>query len=132
MRPQRSTIPGNDGKPKLYRDYLFGSGKTFGVFVHHFVGSDAPTQFHDHPWSWGLSVVLGGGYVEERLRRDDSTITRRWLKPGRFNLLLPGTFHRVELREGRAAWTLFVHGPKIRKWGFLDSATGTFRLWRAA
>lgn len=97
MWPERTTIPGDDGRPKIHRHYLVGTGKTFGIFLHRFVGNDAPTEFHDHP--------------------------------GRFNLLLPGQFHRVELRRERPAWTLFVHGPKIRKWGFLDSTTGAFRFW---
>jgi hypothetical protein len=129
MWPARNTIAGDDGNPKIHRHYLFGTGKTFGVFLHYFVGSDPATEFHDHPWSWSVSIVLCGGYTEERRGRYDSTITRRWLGPGRVNLLLPDIFHRVELRDRRPAWTLFIHGPKIRKWGFLDSTTGAFRLW---
>lgn len=129
MWPERTTILANDGEPKLHRDYLLGTGKTFGVFLHRFVASDAPSEFHDHPWSWGASLILRGGYVEERRRRDDCTITRRWLGPGRVNFLSPGIFHRVELRDRRPAWTLFVHGPKVRRWGFLDSVTGAFRFW---
>jgi hypothetical protein len=102
------------------------------VFLHHFVGSDRPTELHDHPWSWSLSVVLRGGYAEERRRRHDRTVRRRWVGPGGFNLLLPGIFHRVELCDGRPAWTLFVHGPKVRRWGFLDSTTEAFRFWSPA
>ncbi len=132
MWPARATIAGQGGDAKIHRHYLVGTGKTFGVFLHHFVASDAPTEFHDHPWSWGVSIVLRGGYTEERRRRDDRTVTRRWLGPGRFNLLLPGVFHRVELRERRPAWTVFIHGPKVREWGFLDSMTGAFRFWSAA
>lgn len=129
MWPTRSTIRGDDGSPKLHRYYLVGTGKTFGVFLHHFVGSDAPAQFHDHPWSWAVSLVLRGGYVEERRRREDRAATRRSLQPGRLNVLVPGVFHRVEVRGGEPAWTLFIHGPKVRKWGFLDAVTGSFRFW---
>src|SRR5437868_2995851 len=86
MWPARSTIEGDDGAPKIHRHYLVGTRKTFGVFLHHFVGSDSPTEFHDHPWSWSLSLVLRGGYSEERRRRHDATVTRRWLGPGRLNL----------------------------------------------
>jgi len=125
----RATILGDDGAPKLHRFYLFGSGTTFGVFLHHFVGSDAPHIFHDHPWPWGLSLVLRGGYTEERCAGASAPVTRRTLRPGRLNLLRPGTFHRVELRDHRPAWTLFVHGPKVRRWGFLDRVTGAFALW---
>ncbi len=129
MWPARSTIHGDDGAPKIHRHYLLGTGKTFGVFLHHFVGSDLPTEFHDHPWSWSVSLVLRGGYGEERRLRDDGTVTRRWLGPGALNLIPPGVFHRVELRDRRPAWTLFLHGPKIRNWGFLDATTGAFRFW---
>lgn len=129
MWPPTATIFDEHGKPKLHRHYLLGTGKTFGVFLHHFVGSDSPTEFHDHPWSWALSFVLRGGYVEDRRGRHDPTIVRRWVSAGRFNRIPPHIFHRVELRDGRPAWTLFVHGPKIRKWGFLDVVTGSFRFW---
>lgn len=124
-----ATIFDGDGAPKLHRRYLLGTGKTFGVFLHHFVGSDEPDVFHDHPWTWGVSLVLRGGYVEERCDRTGGSLVRRVLRPGRLNVLRPGDFHRVELRGGRPAWTLFVHGPKVRRWGFLDRVTGAFRLW---
>jgi hypothetical protein len=127
--PPRTTIFDDEGRPKIHRFYLFGTGKTFGVFLHHFVGDDAPTTFHDHPWTWGISVVLRGGYVEERRDHEPAQSRRRWLGPGRLNFLRPGVFHRVELRQGRSAWTLFVHGRKTRRWGFLDSRTGDFRFW---
>lgn len=129
MWPARATILDEDGEPKLHRHYLFGTGKTFGVFLHHFVGSDSATEFHDHPWSWAVSFVLRGGYLEDRRTRDRPAIARRWIGAGRFNWLPPNMFHRVELRQGRPAWTLFIHGPKVRKWGFLDAVTGNFRFW---
>ena len=128
MWKSRATILDERGAPKIHRYYLIGSGKTFGVFLHHFVGSDSPTQFHDHPWTWGVSLIVRGGYVEERRTRE-STSTRRWLGVGRVNVLRPGIFHRVELRDSRPAWTLFVHGPKVRQWGFLDAVTNRFALW---
>jgi hypothetical protein len=127
--PERTTIRGEGGEPKIHRHYLFGTGKTFGVFLHRFVASDEPGRFHDHPWSWAVSLILRGGYLEERRRRDDSASTTRWLGPGHINVIRPHRFHRVELRDGRPAWTLFIHGPKVRRWGFLDAATGTFRFW---
>jgi len=127
--PKRATIVGDDGTPKIHRHYLLGTGKTFGVIVHELVGSDTPAVFHDHPWSWGVALVLRGGYIEERRDRNGTRLTRRWLGPGRINVLRPGVFHRVELRERRPAWTLFVHGRKTRTWGFLDAMSGAFRAW---
>jgi hypothetical protein len=130
--PRRATILTDDGKPKVHRHYLIGSGKTFGVFLHHFVGSDEPDVLHDHPWNWGVALVVRGGYFEDRCQRPGSERARRWLGPGRLNVLQPGVFHRVELRDSRAAWTLFVHGRKTRRWGFLDLVTGLFRYWSPA
>ena len=129
MWPSRATIRDENGEAKIQRHYLLGTGKTSGVFLHRFLGSDEPGRFHDHPWTWGLSLILRGGYVEERRRREDPATTRRWLGPGRINLIRPHVFHRVELRDGRPAWTLFIHGPKVRRWGFLDAATGAFWFW---
>jgi hypothetical protein len=132
MWPSRATILDERGAPKIHRYYLVGTGKTFGVFLHCFVGSDSPTQLHDHPWTWGVSLILRGGYVEERRTRNAVRTRRRWLGVGRLNVLRPGDFHRVELRENRPAWTLFVHGPKVRQWGFLDAVTNAFTLWSPA
>jgi hypothetical protein len=36
------------------------------------------------------------------------------------NFLRGEDFHRVILREGRPAWTLFLHGPRIKGWGFMQ------------
>ncbi|MDY6874393.1 MAG: hypothetical protein SVR81_10625, partial [Chloroflexota bacterium] len=32
-------------------------------------------------------------------------------------------FHRVKLNRSvrRRAWTLFVHGPRVKGWGFMDT-----------
>jgi len=128
---ERVTISDEHGRSRFHRIYLIGTGKTFGVFLHHFVGSDARDQFHDHPWSFGLSVMLRGEYVEERLRPDGST-ARRTRRAGSIAAVGPLDMHRVELRARQSAWTLFVHGPKVREWRFLDVLTVTFRSWRAS
>jgi hypothetical protein len=126
--PPRATIFNPDGSPRLHRYYLVGSGNTFGVFVHHFVASDEEWRMHNHPWRWAFALVLAGGYREWRLGADGRQRSR-WLGRGRVNLV--GGFHRVEL-AGRPAWTLFVHGPKIRRWGFLNLMTRVFALWSPA
>jgi hypothetical protein len=54
----------------------------------------------------------------------------RWLGRGRINVVSGTDFHRVELPGARPAWTLFVHGPKVRRWGFLDLVTRAFEFWR--
>jgi hypothetical protein len=124
--PRRVSIAHADGRLKMRRFYVVGSGDTYGIMLHHFVSDEEAHTFHDHPWRWGVSVMLWGGYFEERLERDDRQRTR-WVAPGRLNFLRGDRFHRVALGGGRPAWTLFVHGPRAKQWGFLDVVTRAFR-----
>jgi hypothetical protein len=80
--------------------------------VHRFVASDPDRGVHDHPWRWAFSLILAGWYLEERRY---SVHVRRW-----FNWLSGDTFHRVVMPEGaRDVWTLFVHGGRVKPWGFM-------------
>ena len=117
-RPCR-LIDGEQGEPYLERYYLFG---LFGwhAYLHRFVDSDPDRGLHDHPWDHALSLVLAGGYHEIRGVAPDRTITR-FVAPWRINRLTGATFHRVVLRDQRPAWTLFLHGPRRKGWGFLQN-----------
>jgi hypothetical protein len=44
---------------------------------------------------------------------------RFWRGPGHFRICSPNSYHRIELKEGVTAWTLFMPGPHKRDWGFL-------------
>ncbi len=113
-------IDGEHGEPYLERYYLFGA---FGwhAYLHRFVDSDPDRGLHDHPWDRAVSLVLTGGYDEMRpvAEDPDRTVTRT-LRPWRINRLRGTDFHRVVLREGRPAWTLFMHGPRVKGWGFVQ------------
>ena len=112
-------IDGEDGEPYLERYYLFGA---FGwhLYLHRFVASDPDRGLHDHPWHRAVGLVLSGGYEEIRLADPvTGTTAVRWLRPGRLNLLKGDDFHRVILSNRRPAWTLFLHGPRVKGWGFL-------------
>jgi hypothetical protein len=131
---RRRTITRDDGRPYLYRHYLIGGpGEGWGIFLHRFVASDPTTELHSHPWTWSLSLILWGGYLEERWREpavdaaDRFDIERRQFGPGRLNQLGPRDFHRVELGPSGEAWTLFLHGPRFESWSFIDRATRTRR-----
>jgi hypothetical protein len=124
------TIPTPDGSPYLERYYVFGADRAWGnIFLHHFCSSDmdvAPSgtyYLHNHPWPWSFSIILVGGYVEER-RRTDDTIEERVFLPGDINTLSDKDFHRVEL-IGKDGWSLFFTGwrSKKRSWGFWDRVT---------
>jgi hypothetical protein len=126
-------IDGEQGEPYLERYYLAG---LFGwhVYLHRFVDSDPDRGLHDHPWGRAASLVLTGGYDELRLARPPRpgmavtdvaklpTRTRH-VRPWRLNLLRGSDYHRVVLRDGRPAWTLFVHGPRVKGWRFLRAGS---------
>jgi hypothetical protein len=127
--PRHVDIAASDGRLKLRRFYLIGSGDTMGVMLHCFVADDDETTLHDHPWRWGVSLMLRGGYFEERLDSYDER-RRRWIAAGRLNVVRGDRFHRVVLRNGRTAWTLFLHGRRAKPWGFLDAVTRAFHPFR--
>jgi hypothetical protein len=114
-------IDGEGGEPYLERYYLFGA---FGwhAYIHRFVDSDPDRGLHDHPWGRAVSLVLAGGYDELRPQGGDPghPAVRR-LRPGRLNLLRGADYHRVVLRNGHPAWTLFIHGPRVKGWGFVQA-----------
>jgi hypothetical protein len=113
-------IDGENGEPYLERYYLAGA-LGWHAYLHRFVESDPDRGLHDHPWRRAVSLVLVGGYDEVRGKGEglgDPEV--RAVRPGRLNFLRGEDFHRVVLREGRPAWTLFVHGPRIKGWGFLQ------------
>jgi hypothetical protein len=80
------------------------------LYLHHMHAPDADACLHDHPWPWGLSWVLLGGYREARLQAPNGfdpraiyvperTFTHRWLRAPALNVLHGTTFHRIsELR----------------------------------
>ena len=118
-------IDGEQGEPYLERYYLFGA---FGwhAYLHRFVDSDPDQRLHDHPWNRAVSLVITGGYNEQRpTGADAEAISIRNIRPFRLNFLRGEDFHRVVLQEGRPAWTLFLRGPRVKGWGFVQG--GQFR-----
>lgn len=124
------TIPTPDGKPYLTRYYLFGADRKWAnIFLHHFHSSDmdmAPSgtyYLHNHPWPFGLSLILVGGYNEERRQTNDTIRVKKYPALS-FNYLNDQHFHRVELLENDG-WSLFFTGwrSKKRSWGFWDRVT---------
>jgi hypothetical protein len=118
-----------DGVP-LFERYLVGRLPRFGrwgggvIYLHHYLRSDPDDSLHDHPWNWGIALPLAGGYDEVRLAGFDTggmrlKTTRR--PPGRAYRLTGADFHRVVL-HGPTSWSLFIHGPLTKAWGFLRPA----------
>lgn len=110
------------GQRYLERYWL---GRWFGItaYLHRFVARDADEWVHDHPWRWSIAIVLTGGYREERLQWfDPATGWRARLRKiggiRRINVIRAGDFHRIVERTPET-WTLFIHSPRVKGWGFL-------------
>jgi hypothetical protein len=110
------------------------------IYLHKFHRSDNDGALHNHPWQWAVSLVLAGGYSEER--RVNKTVSlggefgvvqhaveRRNVFPLSVNVIRHDTFHRVDLFEPDA-WSLFVVGPRVSSWSFWDRNTNKETLWR--
>lgn len=110
------------GKPFLYRYHLFSlTNDGPGLCIHHFVESDPDRGYHDHPWDYGLSFILCGGYNERILNNDKITyetcVRNRW----NFNFLRGhNVYHRVILNEKQDAWTLFFFTKRSKLWSMID------------
>lgn len=98
------------------------------VYLHRFHRSDDDGELHNHPWKWSLSLVLVGGYREER-RGPGDVVHVRIVRPWRLNIIRHDDFHRVDLLEDDA-WSLFLAGPRTQNWGFWNRLTGKFTPWR--
>jgi hypothetical protein len=126
-----------DGVPYLTRYHAFLADREFGnIFIHHFhrsdmdMGSDGHGLLHSHPFGWSFSIVLSGGYIEER-RQPDDTVLKKIVKPGSLNFLSKKDYHRVDLLdEEKGAWTIFFTGSrKNNSWEFWDRATKQAIPW---
>ena len=121
---KRVIMDRQNNEPYLERYYvLFNTRKhfPFNIFIHKFLKGD-PDDVHDHPWAYA-TFILSGGYYEwvpqfNTLGHKIGEI-RYWRGPGHFRISSPTSYHRIELKEGVTAWTLFMPGPHKREWGFL-------------
>ena len=101
-----------DGAPYLTRYFLLRS-PWLNVFLHHIHSADKDRHMHNHPWSWSWSIILRGGYLEERLPRAE-----RMYWPWQKNTLTTAAYHRIKYVRPNT-WTLFVAGRYEKSWGFL-------------
>jgi hypothetical protein len=121
---KRIIMDRESNEPYLERYYLFLKDRKnfpFNVFLHKFLKGD-PDDVHDHPWPYA-TLILKGGYYEWVPEFDSNNIMlgqrRIWRGPGHFRICSPTSYHRIELKPGVTAWTLFMPGPQKREWGFL-------------
>jgi hypothetical protein len=83
--------------------------------VHRILRKDHDADPHDHPFDF-VSVILRGGYAEERLWPDGTRTVRRY---GRGSVLRRRAedAHRF-LTVDPETTTFVIAGPKRRSWGF--------------
>lgn len=115
-------INGPDQQPYLERYHLLRLPFGYRVYLHRFVASDPGRGLHNHPWRHALSLVLCGSYQETRMldASADNVLHNRWLGPWRFNFISGDVFHRVNIPADTECWSLFIHAPKTRDWGFIQ------------
>lgn len=100
-----------DGEAYLVRLHLVKS-PWFAVMLHWIARPDPQPDPHDHPVTF-LSLVLRGGYAEERHRKRGVDHHRvRWL-----NWLRARDVHRITW-VAPGTLTLALAGPVTREWGF--------------
>lgn len=149
-RNQQPRVIRNDGTDYLSRYYIVGRPRMpdgtdpfdkhgnpkpaviwptrpLGVYLHKFHRGDNGRDLHNHPWKLSMSLVLAGGYIEER--QSNRAVFSRRVLPGCLNILRSTDFHRVDLIE-HDAWSLFVTFRRFQSWGFRSRATNIFIPWR--
>ena len=123
--------------PYLLRWYVIPRNPIFNVYLHNFCRSDDDRALHDHPW-WNFSWLLDGDYQEEvpvdpknpagerkTLDRFEGAMVFRFAKQAHRVLLWRRmTDHDKEW----PTWTLFITGPRFRKWGFW--CPHSWRFWK--
>lgn len=109
--PRPNEIIGGATRPYLRRWHLVPRTPELNVYLHQFQRDDDPRALHDHPWT-SVSITLDGGYREVL---PDGV---QEVQPGDVVFRAATHRHRIELIEGREAWTLFITGAATRSWGF--------------
>ena len=110
--PQRppDMVIGDKTDPYLLRWHLIPRNPFFNVYLHVFMRDDDDRALHDHPWP-SLSYVRFGEYREITAKKQVIRWKGDWVFRG------PWLAHRIELMSCPAV-TLFITGPRIRRWGF--------------
>ncbi len=114
---------GGKKNPYLLRWFIIPRNPLFNIYLHKFLRDDDDRALHDHPWI-SLSYLLRGKLKEHVFLRKNSLSTyciRR--ERGEWVFRRPTHAHRIQLyrdASGRPlpAWTIFITGPRVRKWGF--------------
>ncbi|WP_339862319.1 hypothetical protein [Paremcibacter congregatus] len=126
-------IRGDNGEPYLERYFvcefpdwrILGKWRGGAVYIHRFVDSDPDRGLHDHPWRRAYSLILSGSYDEVRwLNIWEHTFETVRKRAGNLTRINGADQHRVVLRDGVPAWSLFWHSGRVKGWGFYGTQQG--------
>ncbi len=99
--------------PYLDRYYIFGNATSrWFLALHHIRRSDADLALHDHSWPY-YALQLAGVMHEVQ----PSGIYKR--RPGYLRVRGAHSLHRLVLPAGKSVWSLFLGGPRSRRWCFM-------------
>lgn len=129
---RRLTLRRADGQVYLNR-WGLGHDRIGRVLLHKMEAPDPGVDLHDHPW-WFVSIVLWGGYTEQRADIREAPMFARIAekhgkpgcrrgvvderRPGTARLMRLTECHTITALHRRTCWTLVIGGPRRRKWGF--------------
>lgn len=88
----------------------------FSILLHWILRPDSQRHMHDHPVSF-LSIVLWGGYMEERPNSTYRMIHKTYRMIRRVNFKRATGVHRI-IEVLPHTLTLVFAGPREREWGF--------------
>jgi len=126
-------VIGGGARPYLRRWFVIPRNPFFNVYLHQFLRSDDDRALHDHPWLFNISWVLRGAYVEHTIKAGGIGV-RKLRIAGSMKFRLGPSPHRLELTTvlkgiPLCCWTLFITGPRVRRWGFHCAERGWVH-WR--
>lgn len=126
-------VIGDAADPYLLRWWVIPRNPLFNVYYHVVLRPDDDRALHDHPWV-NASIVLEGGYMEVVPGNEalpPIRTKRLWRRAGSIVIRGAKAAHRLELMvrfpepagdyAGTVhvpARTLFITGPRLRRWGF--------------
>lgn len=107
----------------LYLRRFYLTPQIFGwrLMLHRIARPDRDRALHCHPFDFA-TFCLRGGYVE--VVRDPGGAHGEILVAGQIRLRAAEHTHRIVRILGPNAWTLILHGPRRRRWGFWEYRGG--------
>lgn len=107
---------------RYFIDPLESTKDQYRLLLHQFFRGDDDRRPHNHPWDWAESLIISGGYTEDRVRaftQNELVMDNPVYRTGDFHSLTGMDFHRIRDVQPNT-WTLFRHGPRTHDWGFLE------------